>query len=390
MLPETASMKRTSAFICTGLLLILMAACSGTPTFVVEGEVAHADGKVLYFERFGLNATEVLDSAKLNGSGHFHFKTPLESAPEFYRLRIDKRFIHLASDSARTVTVKADATLFGKDYTVSGSAACSHIQTLSRMQGETLHRTDSIRQLYKEGLIDGTVYQEALFNLFAVHRENAKSLIYENPLSPAAYFALFQRFYDYLLFDPYDENDNKCYAAVATSWRTYYPDADRTKHLENLTLPAMKQIRQARKAKDIQVVETDLAGFFEINLPTVSQKRVALSSLKGQVILLDFTAYQTDFAPSRNLYFRELYDSFSDRGFAIYQVSFDTDEHFWKTSAANLPWTCVRETEGARSELFGTYNITQLPTYFLIDREGSIIARDAQVKDLYKEINALL
>jgi glutathione peroxidase-family protein len=383
-------MKRTPAFLCTGLLLFLLAACSGTPTFVVEGEVAHADGKVLYFERFGLNATEVLDSAKLTASGRFHFKTPLEETPEFYRLRIDKRFIHLASDSARTVTVKADASLFGKDYTVSGSIPCMHIQLLSKLQGETLHRTDSIRKMFKDGLIDGTVYQETLFNLFAAHREKAKAVIYENPLSPAAYFALFQRFYNYLLFDPYDENDNKCYAAVATSWKVYFPEAERTKHLENLTLPAMKQIRQARKAKDIQVVETDLAGFFEINLPTITQKRVTLSSLKGRVILLDFTAYQSEFAPSRNLYFRELYDSFSDRGFAIYQVSFDQDEHFWKTSASNLPWTCVREAEGARSALFSTYNITQLPTYFLIDREGSLVARDAQVKDLYKEINALL
>lgn len=383
-------MKRTPAFFCIGLLLFLLAACSGTPTFVVEGEVAHAEGKVLYFERFGLNATEVLDSVKLNEAGRFRFKTPLEEAPEFYRLRIDKRFIHLASDSARTVTVNADATLFGKDYAVSGSIPCLHIQSLSKLQQETLHLTDSIRHLYKEGLIEGAVYQETLFNLFAAHREKAKAVIYENPLSPAAYFALFQRFYDYLLFDPYDENDNKCYAAVATSWNAFYPEADRTKHLENLTLPAMKQIRQARKAKDIQVVETDLAGFFEINLPTLSQKRVTLSSLRGQVILLDFTAYQSEFAPSRNLYFRELYDSFSDRGFAIYQVSFDQDEHFWKTSAANLPWTCVRETEGTRSELFKTYNITQLPTYFLIDREGSLVARDAQVKDLYKEINALL
>lgn len=383
-------MKRTSSLFPFGLLLFLLAACSSTPTFNVEGAVAHADGKVLFFERLGLNTIEVLDSAKLNASGHFRFRPPLEEAPAFYRLRIDKRYIYLASDSARTVTVHADATRFGHDYSMDGSNACGTIQTLSTLQGETLHHIDSLRGLYRDGHIDAASYQQSVSDLIDAHRDIAKGIIFEDPMSPAAYFALFQRFYDYQLFDPYHEADNKCYAAVATSWKTHFPTSERARHLENMTLQAMKQIRQARRVREIPVKETDLADFFEINLPTVTQKRVKLSAFRGQVILLDFTVYQSEFAPDRNLYFRELYNRFADQGFTIYQVAFDPNEHFWKTSAANLPWTCVREAEGALSELLTTYNITQLPTYFLIDRAGSIVARDVQVKDLIKEINALL
>jgi len=383
-------MNLNKLIVCVCLFLLLLNGCSNTPAFIVEGKVSHAEGKMLYFERFGLNATDILDSVKLNNDGKFRFKTDLPESPEFYRLRIDKRFIHLAADSARTVIITSDATHFGKDYQVKGSRPCELIRDLSLLQGKTLHKTDSIHKLFKENTISADLYQENLFQLFGSHREKAKAIIYENPLSPAAYFALFQRFYNYLLFDPYDESDNKCYAAVATSWDTYFPETERTKHLVNVTLQGMKAIRQTRKAKDIKLVETDLATFFEIDLPTLTNKPVSLSSLKGNVILLDFTAYQTDFAPSRNMYFRELYEEFSGRGFTIYQVSFDQDEHFWKTSASNLPWVCVREASGARSSLFTTYNISQLPTFFLLNREGFIVARDAQITDLYKEIQKLL
>jgi peroxiredoxin len=381
-------MKRLILVILLNLLLLI--GCSRTPVFVVEGEISHAEGKMLYFEHFGLNATDVLDSVKLNKKGEFRFKIEVPSAPEFYRLRIDKRFIHLAADSVRTVSIRADGLTFGKAYEVEGSKSCRLIRDLSLWQGQTLLKTDSIRNLYKQKSITDEVYQDELFRIFSEHREQAKVVIYEDPLSPAAYFALFQRFYNYLLFDPYDESDNKCYAAVATSWNSFFPDAQRTKHLVKLTLQGMKEIRQTRKAKDIKITETDQTTFFEINLPNLNNKKTSLSSLKGNIILLDFTAYQTEFAPTRNMYFRELYQEFANQGFVIYQVSFDPDEHFWKTSASNLPWICVRDAGGTYSDLFTTYNISQLPTFFLLNREGNIIARDAQIDDLYQEIQKLL
>jgi len=383
--------KTMRKFISFSIIMILvLTGCTRKSSFVVKGEIDHAEGKVLYFERFGLSSTSLLDSVKLNKEGTFKFKTEVLPAPEFYRLRIDKRFIHLAVDSARTVTIKADGSNFGKDYTVTGSKPCELIRALSVWQGMTLLKTDSLRNLYKQQKISSETYQNALFRIFNEHRNRAKAIIFENPMSPAAYFALFQRFYNYLLFDPYDVSDNKCYGAVATSWNTFFPDAQRTKNLVTLTLQGMKEIRQTRKAKDIQIVESTSSEFFDINLPDLYNKKRNLSSLKGKVVLLDFTAYQTDFSSSRNMYFRELYEEFSNQGFVIYQVSFDTDEQFWKTSASNLPWICVRDANSDRSELLTKYNISQLPTFFVLNKEGSIVARDSQISDLYKEIQKLL
>lgn len=380
--------KRLYGFLLS--LLVLTTGCNSNSSFVIEGKVSQAEGKMLYFERFGLNAVDLLDSVKLDKEGRFRFKTPLPDAPEFFRLRIDKRYINLASDSARTVVITEDGKHFGKTYSVNGSLPCERIRKLSLEQGVTLRKADSLIAAKKSGSLSEGDYQQALTDLFAANRKFSRAVILEDPLSPAAYYALFQRYYDYLLFDPYDREDNICYAAVATAWDLYYKEADRTKHLVNLSLPAVRTLRRERQKPNFKIVEQDKATYYEISLLDIYGKTIRLSSLIGNVVLLDFTAYQTDFSPSRTLYLRELYESFYQKGFTIYQVSFDTDVHFWKTSASNLPWYCVREALGGESALLGTYNITELPSFFLIDRSGIIVCRDIPVNDLYKQIQKLL
>jgi peroxiredoxin len=370
--------------------VVLLASCQRSAKFDVEGTISHASGKTLYFERIDMDKTSVLDSIKLEKDGDFHFKTKLGDEPEFYRLRIENRFIHLAADSTAYATVTADGINFGQAYRVTGSHCCEQIRFLSDLQDRTLLQVDSLNALRRNRQISDADFQEKLLTVFDRHRDAARKVIYENPLSPAAYFALFQRLHNYLIFDPFDAFDNRCFAAVGTSWDTFHPNSVRSQHLKLLTLQGMKEIRKNRDASKIEIVEKNNLSLFEIKLPNVYGKEVALSSLKGNVILLDFTAFRGEYSPSRNLMFRELYNKFSKRGFRIYQVSFDSDEQFWKSGAVNLPWVCVRDRNTVQSESLSSYNVQSLPTYFLIDRKGDIVVRDVMVQDLNKEILKLL
>ena len=371
-------------------LLVLLTGCTRTPKLEVEGKITNATGKVLYFELFGMDKAQVLDSVKLDKDGRFKFKTILPEAPEFYRLRIDNRFIHLGADSAVSIKLNADGVNFGNYYEVSGSKCCEDIRYLSELQGHTLMSVDSLSALYNAGRITQADFQEKLILVFDKHRDKARKIIYENPRSPTAYFALFQRIHNYLIFDPYDATDNKSYAAVATSWDTFYTNSLRSKHLKLLTLQGMKEIRQTRDARKIEIQEKSKMSLFEITLPNMYGKTIPLSALQGKVVLLDFTVFQADFSPSRNLFFRELYHNYAEQGFEIYQVSLDTDEQFWKTGASNLPWICVHDKNSAQSSYLRTYNVQSIPTYFLIDRNGDIALRDVMVNDLNKEILKLL
>lgn len=381
---------RNRTFFASICLLLIFASCSRTPKLEVEGKITHAVGKVLYFELFGLDKAQVLDSVQLDNDGKFKFKTNLPDAPEFYRLRIDNRFIHLGADSAANIKLNADGVDFGNDYHVTGSRCCEDIRYLSVLQGHTLLSVDSLGALFKAGQLSNVDYQEKLMFVFDQHREKARKIIYDNPRSPAAYFALFQRLHNYLIFDPFDAMDNKSYGAVATSWDAFFPNSLRSKHLKLLTIQGQKEIRRTRDARKIEIQEKSKLALFEIQLPNIYGKTIPLSALQGKVVLLDFTVFQADFAPSRNLFFRELYHNYAEQGFEIYQVSLDPNEQFWKTAASNLPWICVHDKNTVQSSHLRSYNVQSIPTYFLIDRNGDIALRDAQVSDLNKEILKLL
>src|SRR5690606_28119817 len=86
-------------------------------------------------------------------------------------------------------------------------------------------------------------------------------------------------------------------------------------------------------------------GLPDILLPSVNGEKVTLSSLKGKVVLLDFTVYGADFSPKHNMDLNRIYERYRESGFEIYQVSFDSDEHFWKTAASNLPWITLRDPQ---------------------------------------------
>ena len=131
-------------------------------------------------------------------------------------------------------------------------------------------------------------------------------------------------------------------------------------------------------------------GLIDIELPDVRGKIRSLSSLKGSVVLLDFTAYKTEWSPNYNLSMRELYNKYAGKGFQIYQVSVYNDESFWVNSAMNLPWVCVHDENSLNSQYLKMYNVTSLPAVFLIDREGNITERPDDQKSLDEKVARLL
>ena len=114
------------------------------------------------------------------------------------------------------------------------------------------------------------------------------------------------------------------------------------------------------------------------------------TDLKGKVVLLDFTVYQSAVAAPHNLMLRDLYNKYASQGLEIYQVSLDADEHFWKTSADNLPWVCVRDENGIYSTNAALYGVQNLPAFFLINRNNELRARGETVKDLEGTIKSML
>ncbi|MBR2379677.1 MAG: TlpA family protein disulfide reductase, partial [Paraprevotella sp.] len=139
--------------------------------------------------------------------------------------------------------------------------------------------------------------------------------------------------------------------------------------------------------KETQISTT---GIIDINLSDRFGQIRNLSDIKGKVILLDFTAYSLSESGDRIMQMRELYKKYQKSGFEIYQVSIDPNEHYWKTACEQLPWVCVYDPNGEESGYIRSYQIYRIPSYFLINKNGDLVARDEQVENLEESIKQLL
>jgi peroxiredoxin len=216
-----------------------------------------------------------------------------------------------------------------------------------------------------------------------------KQYIIPAPGSASAYYALTLSLGNTPIFNPLaDKGDSRCFAAVATNFQRQHPDTRHTQRITKIAQEGLKATRPPRQVElEVEEREATITDVFDIRLPKTNGDTIALSSMSGKVILLDFTVYENTGISSRNLKMRELYEKDNSKGFDIFQVSVDRREHFWQQSANNLPWTCVRDASGASLSL---YNVRAVPTFFLINREGEIVLRDEQIEDTEKEIEKLL
>ena len=131
-------------------------------------------------------------------------------------------------------------------------------------------------------------------------------------------------------------------------------------------------------------------NYIEIVLPDMKGHDVRLSDQEGNVVLLNFTAYEAEYSGPYNMQLAKIFDKYKNKGFTIYQVSLDSDDNFRKITSSNLPWITVHDKESVYSRFARSYNVTSLPTSYLLDKDGSIVLRVNNLDDLDKEIAKLL
>lgn len=361
--------------------------------FHVNGTISDAKDSVLYFENMSLNGPVVVDSVKLAEDGSFDFSGKATEAPEFYRLRIAGQIINVAIDSTETVKFKASYPTMTSQYEVEGSEENSKIKELALLQLGLQGQVNAIAQNPQLGVNE---VQDSVIKVLTAYKNNIKrNYIFKEPMKAYSYFALFQTFtlgnMQSLVFNPRSNKDDiKVFAAVATSWDTFYPGAERGKNLHNIAIEGMKDIRivQAERNQQIDASKVSTSGIIDIALADNKGQVRRLSDLKGKVVLLDFHAFGTKQSTQRIMMMRSLYNKYHAAGFEIYQVAVDPDEHFWKTQTAALPWISVRADE--ESQTLSLYNVQSIPTFFLITKDNVLYKRDVQIKDVDAEIKALL
>ncbi|MDR0799843.1 MAG: AhpC/TSA family protein [Dysgonamonadaceae bacterium] len=372
-----------------GLLLGIFVSCSKDKhSFTIEGVIENAGDQMLYLENVGTTRITRIDSVKLTADGKFRFQGERPATPEFYRLNLNQQWINIAIDSTETINVQGKSGHFATDYSIEGSVENEQIKalTLLLIQAQSEYRRLKLRNETED--LSAGLYAGELEKALEPYRTAARQYIYSAPMSATAYFALLQQIDHLLIFDPYDKADSKAFGAVANSWHQYYPESPRSTQLYNLFTSALAYLRKDRK---IEVHEGDSRQWLDILLPAIDGKNKVLSETgAGKVTLIDFTSYAMKESPERTILLNELYAAYHAKGFEIYQISVDPEEHFWKNACANLPWICVWDQQSIYSELLKRYNVSEIPTSFIRDRSGEIVKRIESDDQLKKEIAKIM
>ncbi len=364
-------------------LSTIFCACTDKKTYNVSGTVENAKDSMLYIEASTLEGMKVLDSLRLKEGGEYRFAVEAPTdCPEFFALRIGQQRIPFSIDS--TECVKIDATLphFTTDYKVEGNESSKRIREIYALQ---LKLQNEIVELEKnKDMFPGDIV-DSINVLLKDYKEKMKEqYIFSDASSASAYYAVCQSITDlqgtWFVFNPLtDRDDVKTYAAVATGWDCYYPDAQRTEQLCNAAIKGLNNTaeKQTPTISDISGKGVEETGIIEVELPDISNKTRSLKALKGKVVLLDFTMFGAPDSAERTRLLRSLYEKYAAKGFEIYQISLDDDIHFWKSSVEYLPWISVHETNGVAT---AAYAVSNVPTFFLINKENEIVLRSDFMK----------
>ena len=131
----------------------------------------------------------------------------------------------------------------------------------------------------------------------------------------------------------------------------------------------------------------------EIALSDVNGKIIKLSSLKGNVVLIDFWASWCRPCRAENPNVVKLYNKYKNKDFTIYSISLDQDRKKWidAINQDQLSWpNHVSELTGWKSTPGIQYGVSSIPKTFLIDKDGIIIGYDLRGSNLEKKLSELL
>ena len=199
----------------------------------------------------------------------------------------------------------------------------------------------------------------------------------EHMTSLSSVYALYQR-YDEQNLILGSESDLQYFKTVADSLDQAHPNSSLTKSLRADIEQKETDYRKAMKLNQLLGMADDEAGFLELSIPDREGVEMSLSSLKGKVILVTFWASRSEESIKALLQLQSTYKKYHSSGFEIYAISLDNNKINWiKALDFNeFEWINVSELSFPESRASLLYNVSEVPTTFLINREGDIVAKN--------------
>jgi hypothetical protein len=386
----------------TGLQLILISAalfagtsCSRSRT-EISGQLNGGSGQILTLERLDVNRTTLVDSTKTDKTGSFGFRIKQEE-PGLFILKNERgELINLLLFPGEMASVRTSSDDFGREYEVDGSEESEKIRQLVEHLTHTRNDLDSLLSLVDSLENPDDPQMELIEHAYAqtIIRQKRYTIrfIVENMSSLSSIYALYQK-YDNQTPVLGTSSDLQYFKSVADSLQVTHPENSLTRSLLADIKRKEQDIENAMQVEElIGMADEEITGLLDLSIPDRNGSEITLSSLQGKVILVCFWASGNQASVEALLQLRATYNRYHNLGFEVYAISLDNDKVPWMQAIDynEFDWINVSELSypDSRAQIF--YNVTTLPTTFLINREGDIVARNLYGRTLETWLDNLI
>ena len=372
-------------FFIAAIFLIALSSCQSSKV-KISGRFVGTDAKTVYIEKATNLKQELVDSVSLNDDGNFALVIDKADAnPSLYHIIYDNERIPLLLQGGDNVSVSAVGNVL-RNYSVEGSEESELLMEFNKPYIDGVAKLNEIISKYSAEELNEEQSKQLAMEYTKLRQEIKRSqlrFIVEHKDYIAAIYALYQRLpNDPNLFN--GDSDVIYYRTVAEAVEKRYPESSYLPVLRSQIARMDAQINLLSQVKE--------TNFPEIEMPDMYGNNIKLTSLEGKVVLLYFWSAQAGNSNVVNANLKEIYAKYHNLGFEIYQVGVDTSKAAWVNTVQEqkLPWISVSDLRGLASPALGAYNITKLPSSYLIDRNGNIAAKDLEGDTLDKEIKKLI
>jgi len=353
-------------------LLIYLISCSSRNEdgryIEISGKARFANNEYIYLERQVPDGFARIDSTQINSELAFTLKAP-KGAEDIYRINffgVQKVRLALGDED---IEVEADGINPNGFFSSRSPGAAQQRGSANIKIAKYRNRAEIIRQkiisaqMNKDSLQYFT-FADSLAKLESEFRSLLKDIILKENGSLTALILMEDNFEIEPNIELYDEVMVQLRQNSGEHWK-------------------VKQLDEEYRSIKKVAIGSEAPDFI---LPDLTGEPIELSNFRGRYLFLDFWASWCQPCRMENPQYVKVYDRFKGDDFEILGVSFDKKKENWLKAIEEdgLEWRHVSDLKYFDSDLIQLYNITSVPTTFLLDPQGVIIAKNIHATELKK------
>ena len=357
----------------------------------IEGILTGGKGLPVILEEMAVREYIPIDTVSCDEKGQFQIQFKQELTA-FYVLRTSSPgYITLLLEPGQQLNISGSYD-HSEPYSVKGSNGSQLLMELAAEHKRTLEELSNISRLSREyqDLPDYPERKQKLDLKFDSITSSFKyystKFIETNQHSLSILIALYNLYGQGLpVFDPAE--DFHSYQFVDSLLQANYPDFEAAQLLHAQLLEA--KTTEHKNEQDLYPHEGKIAPDFVSSHPDGSQ--IALSDLRGNYVLLSFWAGWSKPSRAENQYLKDAWKLYKHSNFRILQVSFDNERKIWIEAIEEdgLNWDHASDLRRWESPVADLFQVEKIPSNYLIDPHGRIIAKDLFGSTLVNKLDNL-